>query len=119
MSLETFHFLLTTNYSPFCREQSTITTKKKLTSRGSEYFQTDAVTNKIVTTESGGEEEEVDVFVEKGAKSVSQKESHLEAANAKIVPKVFMSYNYGSGKCVTSEKNLIIVLYLPKAIENL
>ena len=70
------------------REHNTITTKKKLTTRGSEYFQRDVVSKKTISTESGGEEEEVDVYVEKGSKSVSQQESHLEAANAKIVPKV-------------------------------
>ena len=72
----------------FHREHNTITTKKKLTTRGSEYFQTDVVSKKITSTESGGEEEEIDVYVEKGSKSVSQQESRIEAANAKIVPKV-------------------------------
>ena len=72
----------------FHREHNTTTTKKKLTTRGSEYFQTDVVSKKIISTESGGEEEEIDVYVEKGSKSVSQQESRIEAANAKIVPKV-------------------------------
>ena len=77
--------------TPICREHSTVTTNKKLTIRDSEYFETDVMSEKTVATETE-EEEEIDVFVEKNAKSVSQNKSHMEATNAEIVPKVYLTY---------------------------